>query len=307
MQKYRSLKWQHLIAVAVCVLPTAVLVPGCGGGGSGSGLINNPSPSFPYAGHYTGTFTGQGIHGSFDANVDQNGKLTGTAQQQELPGVTFPATGTIDRNGKVTATVTANAPVGPGGTSSTLVSTLTGNAVTNNGITTLSGTFVSKATTGPFKGQTIGSGTFTGNNNPNGSPTPAATVTPRPTTQPTVTPTPAFLYAGHYTGTFTGSNGQNIHGSFDVTVDANGKLTGTAQQQEFPGMSFPATGSIDRAGKITVNVTGTLPTTPPATFTSRLSGTSVARNGAVTVSGTFTTTLQDGTANGSGTFQGAKV
>lgn len=97
------------------------------------------------------------------------------------------------------------------------------------------------------------------------------------------------IYAGTYTGTWTGNGGTS--GTFSLTIDQNGNVTGSAQQT-----SPPISGTADITGTFSggttytgsagaANWTGHLDiSSDPATF----SGTWVQQAGSVTVTGTFT-------------------
>lgn len=144
-------KFLRVLMLPVVLSCGVAVLPGCGGGNSG--FINSPSR---FAGTYSGTFSGATtqnspqpgvpVSGTFVAVSDRNGNLTGTLSQ---PGVgVFPLSGTIDSDGRLSAT----AAVG-----TNQLATLRGTAVKSSNGYTLSGTF-----TTDFGTTTVVSGTVAG-------------------------------------------------------------------------------------------------------------------------------------------------
>ncbi len=182
-------KVSRFIAVPLLALPLLAALPGCNGDNDNGGpIVPTPSPTATatasptatatatatasptatqvanaFVGRYTGTFTGDPgqpgpINGIFEIRVDSLGRVTGTASQRQFPGRTFTASGTVNSAGQINVTLTGSIPVGPGGSLIPITSRLTGTAVTSNGVTTVSGRFL---TTDP-NNQPAGSGTFSG-------------------------------------------------------------------------------------------------------------------------------------------------
>lgn len=143
-----------LPVVLFCGIATVIL-PGCGGGSSG---LSSQGSVADYQGNYAGTYTGlvqpglegagSTVGGTFTATIAQDGTVTGTVTQ---PGAgTFPASGTVDRNGNVVITAPSSA---------TENSTLTGK-ITNRKTGALAGTFTTtsggvKAVVGTFEGALV--------------------------------------------------------------------------------------------------------------------------------------------------------
>ncbi|MBV9469385.1 MAG: hypothetical protein JO316_18275 [Abitibacteriaceae bacterium] len=131
---------------------------------------------------------------------------------------------------------------------------------------------------------------------------------PASTPTPTATPVTGNQFAGTYSGSYTGqdSSGGPATGTFTVVADQQGKVTGSVHQDQFGGLTFPATGVIDNKGQVIITVTGTYPSNPPVSFTTRLGGTARNQNGQVTASGTFHTVGSTG-GTASGTFTATRT
>lgn len=72
-----------------------------------------------------------------------------------------------------------------------------------------------------------------------------STTTPATTTTTTTTVTGVAAYAGRYTGTVTGVTSALDSGTFDITADANGKVTGDSVVKNLP---WKLVGTVDSNG-----------------------------------------------------------
>lgn len=114
-------------------------------------------------------------------------------------------------------------------------------------------------------------------------------------------------FAGDYSGAFVAigsKSGSDVSGIFNGKSDNDGKIAGTVLQDGGPG-AVPATGTIDRDGAVKLSATGTVPLTPPVSFTTALSGTASLNNGDSVLGGTLLTTQSNGN-NPRGRFVGIR-
>ena len=245
----------------------AVAVTGCGGGGSGT-----TTPAF-FAGTYSGSFAGTAaagfaIGGQFTATVDSGGNLVGTVTQG---GATFPATGSVDRNGNITVTSS-----GGSGTEA-FTSVLTGQLEARNGSVIGTGTFstsrsgVANAATGRFTA--IRSRTI---NNP---------------------------FAGAYSGTVTSTTPAGINGTFNLTANNSGSVFGLFNQTG--AGTYAATGFITPAGEVLIYAVGSAGGNAPQQFVSTLTGTAVPSGNDIVLAGTFET-VQGNSTQVAGVFRGTR-
>ena len=116
------------------------------------------------------------------------------------------------------------------------------------------------------------------------TPTSPAPTTTSPTPTPTVTTTTAD-YAGNYRGTFTGDE----VGTFNVTINSSGVITGSGFSNTFQ-VGFPASGTASASGSVAINAAAG--TAGAATFIGAIN----AATGAV--SGTWTRPGANGTFTG---------
>lgn len=271
------------LGLGVAALGFAVALAGCGGGNNGI-LGPKPNPTAAptavpsnqrFNGTYTGYFAGadaQGnnVNGSFDSNVAGAGVVNGSVTQQGL--LTFAATGIIDDNGVVN--VTAGDPNNTG-----FLSTLKGNATLASGDSVIAGTLTT---------------------NSGGNPEAVRGIFAAIRSQATPTP-----FAGAYSGSFdgTGADGAKIQGTITGSVNNDGAISGSVTQAGFG--QYPAVGTIDRAGNVSLRAITTFPGQPSVLILSTLTGKATVGSGAaspVTVEGNFNTTA-NGQSNASGTFK----
>ena len=264
----------HHIGLSVLSLGMIAALTGCSGS-SGQGPASlSPLPTTAptpvpanqrFNGQYTGNFAGVTAAGDQVRGTFNNTVSSAGQIAGTIKQAGFPdfsATGTIDTTGKIAATATL-----PGA-----VSTLTGTATVVNASAITSGILTTKQ-----NNQVVVNGIFAGAR---------AEATANP-------------YAGNYTGTFDG--GTNIKGTFNVTADSNGSVSGTVDQPGFG--SYLGVGTVDRAGNLAVRAISAFPGQPSIILISTLSGKVVSSNG--TVTGTFNTTA-NGQQNASGTFTGKR-
>jgi hypothetical protein len=114
-------------------------------------------------------------------------------------------------------------------------------------------------------------------------------------------------FAGNYSGAYVAigsESGGDVSGVFNGTTDAQGRVAGTVTQDG--GLPpFPATGTIGGNGAVNLTANGSIPTTPPITFSTVLGGTATINNGDAVFGGTLLTTQSDGN-NPRGRFVGIR-
>lgn len=137
---------RRFTTIALLALLVACGGGGGGSGGGGSGERGSPStsgvnqPASPYAGTWQGTFGGTDS-GSWEARVDQNGRITATGTSRQVG--TFRATGTVSPAGEFSMTASGAANTG---------ATFTG-SISRDGI--VSGGWTNARAGGSFSGRQI--------------------------------------------------------------------------------------------------------------------------------------------------------